>query len=60
MTGYNPNTGQVRSWIENYDFDGNVNRVHPKMLNGQNLQGQRYPPTKTELELFSRNPRGSM
>ncbi len=52
VTEYNPTTGQVRSWQECYDQAGNVNRVHPKSLNGQDLIGQHYPPTKAELESF--------
>lgn len=45
---YNPKTGQVRSWAESYDKNGNVNRIHPKTLNGQKLVGQHYPPTEKE------------
>ena len=55
MTEYDPSTGQVRSWQECYDQEGNVNRVHPKNLNGQILIAQHYPPTKAELELFQEN-----
>jgi len=55
VTEYNPNTGQVRSWQECYDQAGSVNRVHPKSLNGQDLIGQHYPPTKAELEFFEKN-----
>ncbi len=46
---HNIQTGQVRSWNECYDHDGNVNRVHPKTINGQNIKGKHYPPTKSEL-----------
>lgn len=58
VTEYNPDTGQIRSWIENYSHDGNVNRVHPKMLNGQDLEAQHYPPTQTELNSFTKKPGG--
>ena len=44
---------------ESHDHFGNVTRVHPKMINGQNVQGQHYPPTKTELESFTPKPRGA-
>ena len=54
VTEHNPSTGQVRSWQECYDQEGNVNRVHPKSLNGQDLIGQHYPPTRSELELFKK------
>ncbi len=49
VTEYNPKTGQVRAWHECYDQKGNVNRVHPKMLDGQDLSSQHYPLTKNEL-----------
>jgi len=58
VTEHNTNTGQIRSWIENYNHDGSVNRVHPKMLDGQDLIGQHYPPTKSELELLSKKIEG--
>lgn len=34
---FNPTTGQVRAREENYDYSGVVNRVHPKMNNGEIL-----------------------
>jgi hypothetical protein len=49
VTEYNSKTGQVRQWNECYDQKGNVNRVHPKTLDGQTLRAQHYPPTKNEL-----------
>jgi len=49
VTEYNPKTGQIRTWNECYDQKGNVNRVHPKMLDGEDLRAQHYPPTKNEL-----------
>lgn len=52
VTEYNPHTGQVRSWYECYDHAGNVNRVHPKMIDGQDVIGQHYPPIGMELESF--------
>jgi hypothetical protein len=58
VTEYNPDTGQVRSWIENYSHDGNINRVHPKMLDGQVLEAQHYPPTQAELNSFTQKPGG--
>lgn len=29
-----PKTDQVSTWDERYDQKGNVNRVHPKMIDG--------------------------
>jgi hypothetical protein len=58
VTEYNPNTGQVRSWMECYDHSGNVNRVHPKMLDGQDLKAQHYPPTQSELKSFPKKSGG--
>jgi hypothetical protein len=52
VTEYNPKTGQVRSWMESYDKQGNVNRVHPKTIDGQDITGQHYPPTQRELKSF--------
>jgi hypothetical protein len=49
VTEYNPKTGGVRSWMEAYDQAGKVNRVHPKMINGQTVKSQHYPPTAKEL-----------
>ena len=51
VTEYNPANGNVRSWNEAYDQAGNVNRVHPKMINGQTVDSQHYPPTARELGL---------
>jgi hypothetical protein len=58
VTEYNPDTGQIRSWIENYNHDGSVNRIHPKMLDGQELIAQHYPPTQAELEAWAKKPGG--
>lgn len=52
VTEYNPKTGQVRQWNECYDQFGNINRIRPKTLDGQNLISQHYPPTKPETEQF--------
>lgn len=49
VTEWNPSTGSVRSWNEVYDQAGSVNRVHPKMINGQTVNSQHYPPTAREL-----------
>jgi len=58
VTEYNPKTGQVRQWNESYDYFGNINRVHPKTLDGQDLRAQHYPPTKSELEEFLKKSKG--
>lgn len=49
VTEHDPRTGQVRQWMESYDQAGNVNRVHPKMIDGQILDSPHYPPTGGEL-----------
>ena len=49
VTELNPSNGNSRSWYEAYDQTGNVNRVHPKTLNGQTVNSQHYPPTGKEL-----------
>ena len=56
VTEFNPKTGQVRSWMECYDHSGNVNRIHPKMIDGQDISGPHYPPTKAELGTLSKKP----
>lgn len=54
VTEHNLNTGQVRSWMECYDHFGKINRIHPKMIDGQDIIGQHYPPTKVELEAWNK------
>ena len=49
VTEFNPKTGQTRSWNECYDHFGNVNRVHPKTINGQEISSIHYPPIASEL-----------
>ena len=51
VTEYDPKTGNVRQWNESYDKSGNVNRVHPKSINGQTVTGQHYPPTGKEKQM---------
>lgn len=51
VTEWNPNTGQVRAWMESYNQAGEVTRVHPKMINGQSVNSPHYPPTGRELGL---------
>ena len=58
VTEYNPITGQVRSWHECYDQLGNVNRIPPKTLDGQNLISNHYPLTKLEIEAFQKKMGG--
>ena len=50
VTEYNPKTGRVRSWHENYMQNGKVNRVHPKDIDGQRVKSLHYPLTQKELE----------
>ena len=58
VTEHNPHTGQVRAWSECYDHQGNVNRINPKMIDGQQVKGQHYPPTQKEIEGLSKKPGG--
>lgn len=51
VTEYNPLTNRVRGWNECYNHLGEVNRVHPKNINGQDLISQHYPYTIKELGL---------
>ena len=37
---------------ECYDHVGNINRVHPKMIDGCELISQHYPATQSEIETF--------
>jgi len=46
---WNPRSGQVREWYECRDHSGNVNRVHPKMIDGNIVTSPHYPPTAQEL-----------
>lgn len=38
VTEYNPQTGRVRTWEENYSHSGDVIRVHPKMIDGLTVE----------------------
>ena len=49
MTEHNTKTGQVRSWQECRDHQGKVNRVHPKMIDGQDIVARHYPLTGAEI-----------
>jgi RHS repeat-associated protein len=49
VTEYNFATGRVRAWNECYDCLGNVNRIHPKNLNGQDLLSPHYPLIASEI-----------
>ena len=52
VTEYDPKFGRVRAWRECYDHKGNVNRVRPKMKDGQWVLAQHYPPIGKEIEYF--------
>ena len=49
VSEYNPLTGQTRSWHECYDQNGNVIRVHPKQINGQDVISSHYPLIGEEI-----------
>lgn len=40
---WDPKTLKTRWWYESRDHFGNVTRVHPKSINGQNLKALHYP-----------------
>jgi RHS repeat-associated protein len=50
VTEWNPSTSQVRVWEETYDHSGAVNRVHPKMSDGEVLDLPHHPPTKADID----------
>jgi hypothetical protein len=50
---YDPIKGIIRGWYEGYTHAGKVNRVHPKMINGKNINSLHYPHTKAELEMIA-------
>lgn len=49
VSEYNPLTGQTRSWHECYGHSGNIIRVHPKQINGQDIISLHYPPIGEEI-----------
>ncbi len=58
VTEHNQASGQVRSWMECYDHYGKVNRIHPKMIDGQVVSSQHYPPIQSEFEAWLKKPGG--
>ncbi len=58
VTEYDPHRGMVRGWRESYDHNGNVNRVHPKMINGKNIKALHYPHTGKELAEIAAKMKG--
>jgi RHS repeat-associated protein len=58
VTEWDPKTGNVRSWEETYNHAGEVNRVHPKMKNGEVLNLPHYPPTKADIDAGIATPSG--
>ncbi|SKC90582.1 hypothetical protein SAMN05445504_5985 [Burkholderia sp. CF099] len=59
VTEWNPATDQVRVWEETYDHSGTVNRVHPKMSDGEVLDLPHYPPTKSGIDQGKATPGGN-
>jgi hypothetical protein len=55
---YDYRRGVVRGWYESYDHMGNVNRVHPKMINGKQIDSLHYPHTRKELEMLAQKAQG--
>ena len=50
VTELDPKTGTVRSWEESYNYASEVKRVHPKSINGMDINCLHYPPTGTEIK----------
>lgn len=50
---YDPVRGMIRGWYEGYTHAGKINRVHPKMINGNDIVSLHYPHTKKELEIMA-------
>jgi hypothetical protein len=50
VTEWDPKTNTVRSWMESYNQTGDITRVHPKMIEGQSVDSQHYPPTASEVK----------
>lgn len=48
-TEYNPQTGGVRTWYESRTHADQVNRVHPKTINGQVVDSEHFPPTAKDI-----------
>lgn len=49
VTEWNSKNGSVRTWNECYNKCNNVNRIHPKNINGQIVKSNHYPPTFLKL-----------
>lgn len=49
VTEFNPKTLTTRSWAECYDHTGKVSQVHPKQINGVDVDKPHYPPTAKDL-----------
>ena len=50
VTEYNPSNGQVRTWMESYNHNGQVVRVHPKTIDGRQVESLHYPLTGKEID----------
>jgi len=57
VTEWSPATGRVRTWEQTYNHEGEVNRVHPKMIDGELLDLPHYPPTKSEIDQGKTRPK---
>ena len=49
VTEYNPKTGSVKSWYENFGHDSKTIRVHVKKIDGKEVMGPHYPKTGKEI-----------
>ena len=43
VTEWDPKTAGVRSWYECRNHFGDINLIHPKQYNGQNINAPHYP-----------------
>ncbi|HLB52803.1 MAG TPA: ankyrin repeat domain-containing protein [Chlamydiales bacterium] len=58
VTEHDVKRGVVRYWMESYDHSGKVIRVHPKAINGREINRPHYPPTGKELAQMAARKQG--
>jgi|GEM_PF-1234976 len=59
VTEYDPTRGRIRGWYESRTHTNQINRVHPKMIDGENIDSLHYPHTKKELENIAQRIKGN-
>ncbi len=56
---YDPIQGRIRGWYESYNHAGKVSRVHPKMIDGIEIESLHYPHTGKELMMLAQKTKGT-